>query len=224
MKKTSIHLSEYADETSLKTTWHLPKAHFLEAWGDARTWDGTICVAQPLIARKVRRVVDRLEIAPVLCIGLDRRPLVDGVGAIFLGLCVAFLHHLRITVTFVDGLLLADILALVVAGNIIGIRRCAAGLIAMSDGLDLLHWHGCLPADIGHGRLHGLGRNCQQTNNGSYGNTADDQEARDRRQAQPLEGDTAGGRHREDQQQLFESVEAQARELALMRPSASISA
>ena len=47
---TSIHLSEYADETSLKTSWHVPKAHFLEAWGDARTWDGTITLAQPLIA------------------------------------------------------------------------------------------------------------------------------------------------------------------------------
>jgi molybdopterin-containing oxidoreductase family iron-sulfur binding subunit len=48
--KTSIHLSEYQDETSLVTSWHVPKAHFLEAWGDARTWDGTISVAQPLIA------------------------------------------------------------------------------------------------------------------------------------------------------------------------------
>ena len=48
--KTSIHLSEYADETSLKTSWHVPKAHFLEAWGDARTPDGTITLAQPLIA------------------------------------------------------------------------------------------------------------------------------------------------------------------------------
>ena len=47
---TSIHLSEYADETSSKTTWHVPKAHFLEAWGDARTWDGTVTIAQPLIA------------------------------------------------------------------------------------------------------------------------------------------------------------------------------
>ncbi|HEY5925631.1 MAG TPA: TAT-variant-translocated molybdopterin oxidoreductase [Kofleriaceae bacterium] len=47
--KTSIHLSEYQDETSLKTSWHVPKAHFLEAWGDARTWDGTISIAQPLI-------------------------------------------------------------------------------------------------------------------------------------------------------------------------------
>ncbi len=50
VKNTSLHLSEYADETSLKTKWHVPKAHFLEAWGDARTWDGTISIAQPLIA------------------------------------------------------------------------------------------------------------------------------------------------------------------------------
>jgi molybdopterin-containing oxidoreductase family iron-sulfur binding subunit len=46
---SSIHLSEYADETSVLATWHLPKAHFLEAWGDARTWDGTVSIAQPLI-------------------------------------------------------------------------------------------------------------------------------------------------------------------------------
>jgi len=47
---TSIHLAEYADETSQKTTWHVPKAHYLESWGDAATWDGTITLAQPLIA------------------------------------------------------------------------------------------------------------------------------------------------------------------------------
>jgi molybdopterin-containing oxidoreductase family iron-sulfur binding subunit len=46
---TSVHLSEYVDETSRKATWHVPRAHFLEAWGDARTWDGTITIAQPLI-------------------------------------------------------------------------------------------------------------------------------------------------------------------------------
>jgi MoCo/4Fe-4S cofactor protein with predicted Tat translocation signal len=48
--KTSIHLHEYRNETSLLTAWHVPRAHFLEAWGDVRTWDGTITVAQPLIA------------------------------------------------------------------------------------------------------------------------------------------------------------------------------
>jgi molybdopterin-containing oxidoreductase family iron-sulfur binding subunit len=46
---TSIHLSQYNDETSQKCTWHVPQAHFLEAWGDARTWDGTLSIAQPLI-------------------------------------------------------------------------------------------------------------------------------------------------------------------------------
>ena len=48
--KTSIHLHEYHNETSKLTTWHVPRAHFLEAWGDVRTWDGTVTVAQPLIA------------------------------------------------------------------------------------------------------------------------------------------------------------------------------
>jgi molybdopterin-containing oxidoreductase family iron-sulfur binding subunit len=46
----TIHLSEYEDETSKVCTWHVPRAHFLEAWGDARTWDGTLSLAQPLIA------------------------------------------------------------------------------------------------------------------------------------------------------------------------------
>jgi molybdopterin-containing oxidoreductase family iron-sulfur binding subunit len=47
--KTSIHLSSYADETSAACTWHLPRAHYLETWGDARTWDGTYTLAQPVI-------------------------------------------------------------------------------------------------------------------------------------------------------------------------------
>src|SRR2546430_3561429 len=47
--ETSIHLSEYDDETSKKCKWHVPRAHFLETWGDSRTWDGTITLAQPLI-------------------------------------------------------------------------------------------------------------------------------------------------------------------------------
>jgi Fe-S-cluster-containing dehydrogenase component len=48
--KTSIHLHEDHNETSQKSVWHVPRAHFLEAWGDTRTWDGTITVAQPLIS------------------------------------------------------------------------------------------------------------------------------------------------------------------------------
>jgi molybdopterin-containing oxidoreductase family iron-sulfur binding subunit len=45
----SIHLGDYRDETGRACTWHLPRAHFLEAWGDAQSWDGTRCTMQPLI-------------------------------------------------------------------------------------------------------------------------------------------------------------------------------
>ena len=45
----SIHLALYDDETSRLCKWHLPRAHYLESWGDARSWDGTVGIAQPLI-------------------------------------------------------------------------------------------------------------------------------------------------------------------------------
>jgi molybdopterin-containing oxidoreductase family iron-sulfur binding subunit len=47
--KTSIHLGLHRDETGRACTWHVPRAHFLEAWGDVRAWDGTISIVQPLI-------------------------------------------------------------------------------------------------------------------------------------------------------------------------------
>ncbi|MGD0462433.1 MAG: TAT-variant-translocated molybdopterin oxidoreductase [Tepidisphaeraceae bacterium] len=47
--QTSVHLSLYDNETSHLCTWHVPRAHYLEAWGDARAWDGTISICQPLI-------------------------------------------------------------------------------------------------------------------------------------------------------------------------------
>lgn len=48
--KNTIHLSEYYDETSQLCTWHIPRAHFLESWGDASAHDGTLSIIQPLIA------------------------------------------------------------------------------------------------------------------------------------------------------------------------------
>jgi molybdopterin-containing oxidoreductase family iron-sulfur binding subunit len=44
------HLSLYEDETSNLCHWHVPDVHFLEAWGDARAFDGTVTIQQPLIA------------------------------------------------------------------------------------------------------------------------------------------------------------------------------
>ena len=46
---TSIHLGIYDNETSRHCTWHVPRAHYLESWGDARSWDGSWSVVQPLI-------------------------------------------------------------------------------------------------------------------------------------------------------------------------------
>ena len=45
-----VHLSMFRDETSERAGWHVPRAHYLETWGDARATDGTSSVQQPLIA------------------------------------------------------------------------------------------------------------------------------------------------------------------------------
>jgi MoCo/4Fe-4S cofactor protein with predicted Tat translocation signal len=47
--KLRVHLSEYKDETTQLCHWHVPQAHFLESWGDARSFDGTVTILQPLI-------------------------------------------------------------------------------------------------------------------------------------------------------------------------------
>jgi MoCo/4Fe-4S cofactor protein with predicted Tat translocation signal len=48
--QTRVHLSLHADETSELCHWQIPQAHFLESWSDARAWDGTASIVQPLIA------------------------------------------------------------------------------------------------------------------------------------------------------------------------------
>jgi molybdopterin-containing oxidoreductase family iron-sulfur binding subunit len=47
---TSIHLSLHANETGRASTWLVPRAHFLESWGDLRATDGAVSFVQPLIA------------------------------------------------------------------------------------------------------------------------------------------------------------------------------
>ncbi|MBM4112734.1 MAG: twin-arginine translocation signal domain-containing protein, partial [Phycisphaerae bacterium] len=48
---TVVHHSLEVNETSRHPacTWHLPAAHFLECWGDVRTWDHGVALQQPLI-------------------------------------------------------------------------------------------------------------------------------------------------------------------------------
>ncbi len=40
----------YVDETAYLAHWNLPASHALESWGDARAFDGTVTLTQPLIA------------------------------------------------------------------------------------------------------------------------------------------------------------------------------
>jgi molybdopterin-containing oxidoreductase family iron-sulfur binding subunit len=59
------HLGLYQDETAALCHWHIPEAHFLEAWSDVRADDGTVTIIQPLIAplyggRSVHEVVSAL--------------------------------------------------------------------------------------------------------------------------------------------------------------------
>jgi molybdopterin-containing oxidoreductase family iron-sulfur binding subunit len=44
-----VHLGLYQDETAEYCHWHIPEAHYLESWGDSRSFDGGICLTQPLI-------------------------------------------------------------------------------------------------------------------------------------------------------------------------------
>jgi len=46
---TRVHLGHRVDATSALCTWHIPRAHALESWGDATAWDGTHLSVQPLI-------------------------------------------------------------------------------------------------------------------------------------------------------------------------------
>jgi molybdopterin-containing oxidoreductase family iron-sulfur binding subunit len=45
-----VHLGLYQDETAELCQWHVNQTHELEAWGDARAYDGTVSIIQPLIA------------------------------------------------------------------------------------------------------------------------------------------------------------------------------
>jgi MoCo/4Fe-4S cofactor protein with predicted Tat translocation signal len=45
-----VHLGTHADETAVLSNWHIPEAHYLESWADARAYDGTVSIMQPLIA------------------------------------------------------------------------------------------------------------------------------------------------------------------------------
>ena len=71
--KLRVHLSEYKDETSELCHWHVPAAHYLESWGDARSYDGTVTIIQPLI-EPLYEGKTAFELLAVFSEQYDRKP------------------------------------------------------------------------------------------------------------------------------------------------------
>ena len=44
-----VHLGSHVDESSKTADWHINSAHYLEAWSDARAYDGSVTIIQPMI-------------------------------------------------------------------------------------------------------------------------------------------------------------------------------
>jgi len=68
-----VHLSEYKDETSEWSHWHVPAAHYLESWGDTRSYDGTVTIMQPLI-QPLYEGKTAYELLAVFTKEYDRKP------------------------------------------------------------------------------------------------------------------------------------------------------
>ena len=49
-RRCVVYHGLYLDETAELCHWNIPEAHCLESWGDARAYDGTVTLMQPLIA------------------------------------------------------------------------------------------------------------------------------------------------------------------------------
>jgi len=66
----TIHLAMHEDETSRLCKWHLSQAHYLESWGDARTFNGTASIVQPLI----EPLFEGRSLIEVLSLIVDEKP------------------------------------------------------------------------------------------------------------------------------------------------------
>ena len=47
--KVAAHLGSHFNETAVVAEWHINGTHYLENWSDARAYDGTATVIQPMI-------------------------------------------------------------------------------------------------------------------------------------------------------------------------------
>ncbi|MEM1054085.1 MAG: TAT-variant-translocated molybdopterin oxidoreductase [Bacteroidota bacterium] len=67
----TVHFGTWRDETAQLADWHVPQAHYLESWGDGRSYDGTFTIVQPLIAPLYADAHSALEVLGALITGRD---------------------------------------------------------------------------------------------------------------------------------------------------------
>ena len=81
------HLGSHVNETGLISHWHIPTAHYLESWSDARSYDGTVSIVQPLIdplyggrsAHDVlQTLLDEPELSAYEAVRTTTKPLIKG--------------------------------------------------------------------------------------------------------------------------------------------------
>ncbi len=74
--KTRVYHGLYQNETAQWANWFIPATHYLESWADARAFDGTVSVVQPLIAPLYADSKAVCEVMDVL-LGQDGHPNCD---------------------------------------------------------------------------------------------------------------------------------------------------
>lgn len=77
--KLSIQLGERQHATAHGSTWHVPAAHYLESWSDARSCTGVYTIVQPMILPLYPDCVSELEL--LLALLSPEGKLIHGEGA-----------------------------------------------------------------------------------------------------------------------------------------------
>ena len=85
--KMTAHLGSHLDETGQNAQWHIPTAHFLESWSDARSYDGTVSIVQPMIDplyggktahHFFQALLDEPGLSPYEAVRLTWKPVIKG--------------------------------------------------------------------------------------------------------------------------------------------------
>lgn len=69
--QNTVHCGLLRNETARASRWHVPRAHYLESWGDGRAYDGTLSVIQPLIRPLYEDAHSEIEVLNAIATGVD---------------------------------------------------------------------------------------------------------------------------------------------------------